>query len=485
MSAAPARGAGGEPRGERWGIVGGGMLGLTLALRLSEQGKQVTVLEGADHVGGLASAWTLGDVVWDRHYHVTLLSDSHLRGVLRELGLEREIEWVETKTGYYARGRLSSVSNTLEFLRLPSLSPIGKLRLGGTILYGSRIHRWERLERVPVDAWLTRWSGRRTFERFWLPLLRAKLGESHRDASAAFIWATIKRLYAARQSGLKKEMFGYVPGGYARILARFAEVLTERGVEFRLGARVGRVERVELPTDARPATPGGAGRSGLQVSLAGGERLAFDQVVVTAAAPLAARLCVGLSADEQQRLERVRYQGIVCASLLLRRSLADYYLTYITDETPFTAVVEMSAFVDKRHLGGHALVYLPKYVAPDDPLFEVPDTELESSFLATLEHMYPHFRRSDVVCFQVSRVRQVFAIPTIGYTRSLPPMTTSVPGLHVVSSAHIVNGTLNVDETVDLAERAARRIDADAPGRRPAPSRSAIGAYDSPGRGCR
>ena len=48
-----------------------------------------------------------------------------------------------------------------------------------------------------MDDWLRRWSGGRTFERFWLPLLQAKLGDSHREASAAFIWATIQRLYAA------------------------------------------------------------------------------------------------------------------------------------------------------------------------------------------------------------------------------------------------------------------------------------------------
>ena len=59
------------------------MLGLTLALRLREQGKDVTVFERGEQVGGLASAWSIptpdGEVTWDRHYHVTLLSDSTLR----------------------------------------------------------------------------------------------------------------------------------------------------------------------------------------------------------------------------------------------------------------------------------------------------------------------------------------------------------------------------------------------------------------------
>jgi len=427
---------------QRWGVVGGGMLGLTLAHRLAGAGHDVTLIEGADHVGGLASAWSLGDVVWDRHYHVTLLSDSYARDVLRDLGLEREMEWVETKTGYYADGRLSSVSNTVEFLRLPSLSPLGKLRLGATIFYGSKVKDWKKLERTRVSDWLTRWSGRRTYQRFWLPLLRAKLGESYREASAAFIWATIQRLYSARRSGMKRELFGYVPGGYARILDRFAEVLREEGVELLLGRPCRRIERRD---------------STLAVDL-DGETREFDRVVVTTTPSLAARLCPDLATDERDLMEGVRYQGIVCASLLLSRPLSPYYLTYITDDVPFTAVVEMSAFVDRSQFARHSLVYLPKYVPPDDPLFDASDEDIRAAFLPALQAMYPELSGDDVLSFRVSRVRQVFPVPTVGYSDRLPPTDTSIPGLHLVSSAHIVNGTLNVNETVQLAEAAARRL---------------------------
>ncbi len=170
-----------------WGIVGGGMLGMTLALRLAEQGKRVTLIEAAPQVGGLASAWQLGDVTWDRHYHVTLLSDSVLRKLLDELGLDEEIEWTETRTGVFAGGKLHSVSNTLELLRFPVLGTIDIARLGATILSAARRTDWQRLEQIPVADWLIRWSGKRTFERFWLPLLRSKLGEAYTETSAAFI----------------------------------------------------------------------------------------------------------------------------------------------------------------------------------------------------------------------------------------------------------------------------------------------------------
>lgn len=67
---------------KKWAIVGGGMLGLTLAMRMAKAGHNVTLIEAAPVLGGLASVWNLGDIVWDRHYHVTLLSDSRVRNVM-------------------------------------------------------------------------------------------------------------------------------------------------------------------------------------------------------------------------------------------------------------------------------------------------------------------------------------------------------------------------------------------------------------------
>jgi protoporphyrinogen oxidase len=427
---------------ERWAVVGGGILGMTLAHRLAQGGRAVTLFDAADRLGGLASAWSLDGVVWDRHYHVTLLSDRHLRALWAELGLEKELRWTETRTGFYSGGRLHSMSNSLEFLRFPPLRLVDKLRLAATILHASRVKDPRPLEGVLVSDWLRRWSGERTCEAIWLPLLEAKLGEHYRRASAAFLWATIARMYAARRTGLKKEMFGYVPGGYGRILDRFAEVLAGEGVAVRTGHAAERIA---------PA-PGG----GIRVEFRNGGQETFDQVVATVPAPVAARVCQGLGEDEAARLRGIQYLGIVCASLLLKKPLAGFYVTNITDPgIPFTAVVEMSTLVDRSQFGGNTLVYLPKYVDPEDPVFALSDGEIEETFLAALARMIPAFDRGDLLAFRVSRVRNVFALPTLHYSQKLPPMTTSVPGLHLVNAGHIVNGTLNVDETIQLANRAA------------------------------
>ena len=99
------------------------------------------------------------------------------------------------------------------------------------------------------------------------------------------------------------------------------------------------------------------------------------------------------------------------------------------------------------------MIYLPKYVSPDDELFEKTDAEIEESFLTELEKMYPHFDKNDVVEFKVSRVRQVFPLPTLEYSDNVPDVKTSLENVFVINSSQITNGTLNVNETIQLAEK--------------------------------
>ncbi len=424
-----------QNRKSKIAIVGSGFLGLTLALRLSDAGHDVTVYESANEIGGLAGVWQIGDVTWDKHYHVTLFSDSYTRKIVEEIGLENEFEWVETKTGFYTDGKLVSMSNTLEFLKFPPLDFISKFRLGGTIFYAARVKDWKALEKVSVEDWLVKLSGKKTFEKMWKPLLKAKLGEAYKETSAAFIWATIQRMYAARNSGLKKEMFGYVRGGYATVLKRLAEVLEGKGVEIRLNSRV---EEISSMKNGKWKVENEDG---------------FDKVILTCPSNIAAKILPQLSESEKQKLENIKYQGIVCASVLTKKSLSEFYVTNITDETPFTGIIEMSALVDKKEFGGNALIYLPKYVSPDDELFEKTDAEIEKSFLNELEKMYPHFSREDVVEFKVSRVRQVFPLPTLEYSENVPSVKTSLENVFIINSSQITNGTLNVNETIQLGER--------------------------------
>lgn len=433
----------GAPRQKRWLVVGGGVLGLKIADDLANNGQHVTIAEAAPTFGGLTSAWKLGDVSWDRFYHVTLLSDQTLRKQLESLGLEREIRWVETKTGFFAGGRLLSMSNTLEFLKFPPLKLWERIRLGGTIFLASKIRDFRAMEKQSVESWLRRWSGKGAFEKVWLPLLKAKLGDAYRQTSAAFIWAHTQRMYKARRSGAKKEMFGYVPGGYARIVDTWTRCLSDRGVRLLSDHPVKSVRRVEQVGDGH-----------LEVDFGESRVETFDNVVSTIASPLIAEQCDQLSDEEKSKLQDIKYLGVVCGSMLLKKSISPYYVTNITDTwVPLTAIIEMSTIVDSQtELGGNHLVYLPKYMTDDHQDLIEPDEQYKQRCLETLEKMYADFSRQDVLEFKVARAKYVAALSTIDYSTRLPRIVTSVPGFYALNSAHILEGNLNVNETLLLGE---------------------------------
>jgi protoporphyrinogen oxidase len=428
-----------------WGIVGGGILGMTLALRLSQQGYKVTIYESAEKVGGLTSSWNLGDVVWDRFYHVILMSDLNTRKILKEIGLENDLRWVETKTGFYSDGKLYSMSNLVEFFKFPPINLVDKFRLGLTIFAASKIKNWQRLENIPVADWLIKWSGKRVFEKIWLPLLNAKLGDNYKNTSAAFIWATIQRMYAARKSGLKKEMFGYVTGGYEKINSRFAAYLSENGVEFKYHSKVKAVNKQITKK--------------IEIICEDNSSKVFDNVVSTLSSKESVKIAEELTASEKQKHNDIKYLGVVCPSVLLKKSISPYYVTNITDSwPPFTGIIEMTTLIDKEETKGNHLVYLPKYVDPDDELFDKDEKEVRQLFLGSLYKMYPNLLDDDLNFWGVSKARIVFALPTINYSKKVPGVTTSLGNYYIINSAQIINGTLNVNETIQVAETKLKEI---------------------------
>jgi protoporphyrinogen oxidase len=379
-----------------------------------------------------------------------LPGDTRTLGLLGELGLGDAVAWERTRTGLYDGTRMYPLDGVMDYLRLPTLGPVAKGRLAFTLMMAARIRDGRPLEQIPVGDWLTRWSGRAAFERLWQPLLRAKLGDNSKLASAAFIWATIRRLYLARSAGAKTERLGYIDGGYARVLAALRARLEAAKVEVLTGCPVlGVAQHADR----------------LRVDTGRGPRV-FDRVVSTLPCGPTARLCPELSPDIQSRLDGVVYQGIICASVVLDRPLAGRYLSYLTDPVlPFTAVVEMSALTGTERFDGRTLVYLPRYVTQSDPYWDLSDDEVERRFLAGLRRIFPDLTPGSLLATRLARVRNVMAVPTVGYPDVVPPVTTNVEGLFVVNSAQIADGTLNVDATLGVVERALPLLISEVPAR--------------------
>jgi len=72
-------------------VVGGGLAGITAALRLADAGRSVTLLEGRPRLGGAAFSFKRGDLSIDNGQHVFLRCCDSYRWLLERLDAEADV----------------------------------------------------------------------------------------------------------------------------------------------------------------------------------------------------------------------------------------------------------------------------------------------------------------------------------------------------------------------------------------------------------
>jgi protoporphyrinogen oxidase len=453
-AAAPAPGARGGA--DRVAIIGGGLTGLTLAHRLTQAGVGVDLYEASGALGGLAGDMEFDGARVDRFYHVILPTDDKVIGLAREVGLDTALEFTPTGVGFFHSGRLESVSSISEFLRFSLLTPLQRVRLAAFVAYCQAIPGWTRIDRYALVDWIRRCAGDGVFRRMWKPILEAKFDGDLRGLSATWLWQRTRRMSGARRRG-SQEVCGALEGGYQTLVDRLADRVRAGGGRILTGTPVDAVTAGATPTVT-----------------VDGEVLPYRLVTMTVLPPVARRLL----GDAEGRLlagTPERYLGIVCVLLKTRRSLSPYYTINIADpEVGLTGVIETTRVLDPEGRRDHALVYLPKYVDPANPLLDAPDDEVEARFTAGLRRIFPDFDPGrDVIASRVLRARLAEPVHGIGAGGGVPgTWDPAAPGIAFASTAQIFPTVVSGQATIGLAEAVLPEIQAalaDAPAASEAP----------------
>jgi protoporphyrinogen oxidase len=422
------------------GIVGGGLLGMTAALRLAQQGVRVSLFERSRDLGGLAASVDFAGRPVDRFYHVILPNDHRVLGLAGELGLGDEFRFRPTEVGCFGDGKLFSATSAIDFLKFPLLPLHHRLRLGLFAVRSNLVKDFEQLDETPLVQWLERMSGRAVTERFWKPMLDSKFDGKFDDLPATYIWARSRRMSGTRDKQ-GREVMGWLYGGYQRLVDRLEERIRALGGEIYPNTVVDRI------------VAGGEGTAGIVV---GGELRRFDYVLSTLMPPQAAALLephVGSHAGA----DRFRYLGVSCLLLRLRRSLSPFYHLNIPDRSVrLTTIVETTHVVDPEHVGGH-LVYVTRYVDPEkaDAVHSLDD--LRAELLENARKIFPSLTDEIIVDSVVQRARITEPVHLLGGARNLPDMFP-VGGLALASIAHVYPEMSSGQATIGVAERVASGI---------------------------
>ena len=421
------------------GIIGSGIMGTSIGYFLSKRGVDVEIFEASPMLGGLAGPLTLEDgTTVDRYYHAILSSDSHLRELCEELGIAEQFRFHETRMGFFYKGKIHSMNNVIEFLRFPPLGWVDRFRLGLTVLYAQFVRNWHSLESISVEKWLVRLSGSRTFKNIWLPMLKAKFDGGFDNTPATYIWARLVRMKYTRSGANQKEEAGHLIGGYSSMIKAMADRIEAAGGRIHLQKPISRIAIENHQA------------MGFVID---GETKPFDLIISTVQPPIFQHMIPDASSEYRDFLNKTQYLGIICPIMVLDRPLTGYWTLNLTDDSiPFTGVIETTSYIDPQYVGGHHLVYLPKYTAPDSPLQKMTDEEVKVIWLNQLQLMFPQFDRSWIRYFLVQRARYVEPLHPLNGMDIIPPVHTPIKNLYLASNAQIYP-TLTNGESISRKAR--------------------------------
>ena len=351
-------------------VIGAGVGGLAAAHDMAKQGHEVHLVEASPVLGGQVRTFEIGGGRIESFYHHLFRSDTVVAGLIDELGLGEDLEWIESRVGMLVGDRVFRFTGALDLLRFTPVSLLTRLRLGLSALWLRRVADWERYEGQRAAEWITRAAGREGYERVWGPLLRAKFGDHAPDVAMPWFWSKIYLRFASREGGpLAKEQLGYLRGSFGRMVDALAAAITEHGGTIHAGRPVhrivvedGRATGVEL----EPAEDGGDP-----------ELLPADIVLATVASPVLARLAPELGEEYRALLDGVDYQWATVLVLALDRPLSEiYWLTATDADCPFVVAVEQTNFRDPAEYGGKHIVYFSNYADPGDPVTQSEDNRI-------------------------------------------------------------------------------------------------------------
>jgi protoporphyrinogen oxidase len=420
-------------------VLGAGPMGLAVAYQLVKDGKRPIVFEADTRVGGMTASFDFNGLHIERYYHFHCTSDLGFMQVLKELGLEHKLRWVETKMAYYYQGRIHPWGNPIALLKFSGLGLVAKIRAGLFLFLATKRNDWRALDKLEATAWMKRWMGQEAYSVLWQKLFDYKFYDYAEQLSAAWIWSRIRRLGRSRYN-LFREKLGYLEGGSKVLMEAMANYIATHGGEIRLGSAVQKVV-----IEAGCVT-------GLQI---GDKFTPFAHVISTIPLPYVPRLIPDLPPETMSKLRALKNIAVVCVIVKLRKPVSQYFWMNVNDpDMDIPGIVE---YTNLRPLDQH-IVYVPYYMPGEHPKYAEPDevfTEKVKSYLMTINKALVD---DDFIDIRANRYRFAQPICGPGFMEQLPSVQLPIGGLLVADTSYYYPEDRGISESIDFGKKMARLV---------------------------
>ncbi len=420
-------------------VLGAGPMGLAVAYQLARDGYKPVIFEADDRIGGMTAAFDFSGLMIERYYHFHCISDHALLKVLDELSLSHQIHWVETKMGYWFKGKLQPWGNPIALLRFKGLSLAAKFRYGLHAFLCTKRNDWKPLDNLEATGWIKRWVGAEAYEVLWRRLFDYKFYEHTNNLSAAWIWSRIRRIGKSRYN-LFKEKLGYLEGGSNTLLQALKKDIESNGGKIMLSFPVSKVV-----IDSKKVV-------GIEIE---GKLQKFDKVISTIPLPYIPWLIPDLPKDILLKFKAQKNIAVVCVIVKLKKSLTEnFWLNTNDDEMDIPGIVE---YTNLRPLDQH-IVYVPFYMPGEHPKFKEDNSVFINKVRRYMQKINPHLRDDDFIDMRASRYRYAQPICDPGYLNKLPPVALPIDGLWVADTSYYYPEDRGISESIDFGRKLAKTI---------------------------
>jgi squalene-associated FAD-dependent desaturase len=406
-------------------VVGGGLAGISAALRCADEGRTVTLVEGRPRLGGAAFSFRRGPLSIDNGQHVFLRCCEAYRWLLQRLGmtdktvLQARLDIaVLSPDGRSARlqraaGVPAPAHLSLSLARYGLLSPVDRLRaVRGALALRMLDPADPALDERTLGEFLRRHGQtQQIIDSLWGVVATATLNLAPDDASLALA-AKVFRTGMLDRAAAADVGYADAPLGELHSVAALRS-LRSAGVEVLLGHRVDSIgTRGEVRVRHR----------------AGEDKIHQPDSVVLAVPPREAfRVAPALADTAAAPAQKLDTSPIVNVHVVYDRSVTDL---------PFAAAVDSPVqwIFDRTGTSGLKSVrrgeqYLAVTVSAADKIIDTPSPDLRAQFIRELGRLLPAARSAEVVDAFVTRERHATFRQAAGTAALRPGCADGLPNV--------------------------------------------------------
>jgi len=429
-------------------VVGGGLAGITAALRCADAGHRVTLVEAKPRLGGLTYSFRRGDLLVDNGQHVFLRCCTAYRALLDRLGVTDQVVLqdrldirVRSPRGRQARLRRGRLPAPLHLagslLRYRLLTPAQRLRFARAALAMRAVDRADPATDLRTFAdWLAEHrQDAATIDAMWDLIGVATLNARAADASLAAAAMVF-------QVGLLTEASAADVGWAAVPLQRLhgdaaATALAAAGAQVHTGTQVRAVEESAGGWMVRTADRDLPGDDVI---------LALPAFAAMRVAPAAVRPIAAASAE-------LGTSPIVNLHVVVDRPVLDGPFVAGVG-TPVQWIFDRTAQSGLQDSGQ----YLAVSLSAADAYVDQPVAELRKRFLPEMAALLPSMRGAEVTDFFVTRERDATWRPSPGSASVRPGAATPAPGILLAGAWTDTGWPATMEGAVRSGEAAAAAV---------------------------